>query len=115
MPSYRYVIKNNEGKNIHGILEAKVKQEVVDKLRQQNFTIILVEELKDSFLHKAKGGHKIKLDMLVVFSRQLATIVEAGITLVEGLDILSDQVEQAMFKQVILQKRIYGTNHIFRT
>jgi len=106
---FRYVAKNASGKKISGVIEAENKKAAIDLLRKKDLTIILLEEASTgpSLL---KGGKisflkKVSVDDLVVFSRQLATMVEAGIPLVNVLDMLGEQMEKPFFKEVILKIR----------
>ena len=107
MPTYKYVAKNKAGKSVVGILEAANQSELVAMLRKKDLIIVKINEIKGiariaPFSFK-KG--KVKIDDLVIFSRQLATMVDAGIPLVTALDILGEQVEDKKFKQVILKVR----------
>ena len=107
MSLYKYVAKNMEGKTVAGVLEAADKGALVSKLREKDLVIVSVTE--------TKGGEKagralfskrgVKLDDIVIFSRQLATMVEAGIPLVSALDILGEQTENRTFSNVTLNVR----------
>ncbi|MBI4394783.1 MAG: type II secretion system F family protein [Candidatus Omnitrophica bacterium] len=106
MSEFEYVVKDKEGKNLQGRKEAANVNDIVAALRQQEYLIIRVTEVKPKLaLFSRKGtrpGGRIKADELVVFSRQLATMVEAGVPLVQSLNILSDQVENANLQRIIL-------------
>ena len=52
---------------------------------------------------KGRRGKKVGLDDLVVFTRQMAVIVNAGLPLIEGLNILAEQMENATFREVLKQ------------
>ena len=101
MPQFEYIVKDKEGKNLNGKREAADVNNVVSALRQEGFLIIRINEVKtkSSFFSKdiftAKRGGRIKADDIVVFSRQLATMVEAGVPLVQSLSTLTDQAENA--------------------
>ena len=107
MPLFKYVAKNMEGKTISGILEAGDKGALVGKLREKDLIIVTVTETKGAAPAGKQlfGGKSIKLDDLVIFSRQLATMVDAGIPLVSALDILGEQSEHKTFSNMILQVR----------
>ena len=84
-----------------GVLEAESEREVQQRLRQQN---IMVEKVKQkrkglslSFL---SGG--VSSAQLVVFVRQFATMIDAGLPLVQCLEILSSQEPSKYFKSVLL-------------
>lgn len=107
MLTYKYVAKDREGKGVSGVVEANTQSEVIDTLRKRDLIIVSVSESARKFdFKKAFGGKKkVKLDDLVVFSRQLATMVDAGIPLVGALDILGDQIDNRDFGAVIISIR----------
>ena len=103
MPVYSYKAKDIEGKTVNATLEAQGQAFVIDTLRKKGLTIISIEEAKEK---KKKGisiggKKKIKSDDLVIFARQLATMIDAGIPLMQGLDILCEQIEHKEFRNVI--------------
>lgn len=107
MPTYKYVAKDKEGKTVTGTTEAQDNQELISILRQKGLIIINVSETAKlskgpsvSFFKK-----RVKQDDLVIFSRQLATMVSSGIPLVNALNILGEQVENKTFKDIILDVR----------
>ena len=108
MPFYKYLAKDEEGNTINAVIEAKDEAVAMDMLRVKNLIIITITEDKQS---TAKAASKksafgsVKADELVIFSRQLATMVNAGIPLVQSLDILSEQMESPVFRQVVTQIR----------
>lgn len=103
MPSFKYIAKDNDGQAVSGVLEARDRSAVVEILKKKELIIISVietaPELRAGGMFGAKK--KIKLDDLVVFSRQLATMVDAGIPLVGALDILGEQIENKTLGTVI--------------
>jgi len=101
MPHFSYTVKNKEGKTVAGDADARSKDAIIELLRKQELTIISVEEDRFAGAKKAQLAKKVKLDDLVIFSRQLATMVEAGIPLVSVLDVLSQQIETKGFAAVI--------------
>ena len=105
MPNFKYTVKNQEGKTVNGEADAKSKENLIELLRKQNFTIISVGDDQQSQAKKTQIARKVKLEDLVIFSRQLATMVEAGIALVSVLDILSQQIENKGFGRVIARLR----------
>lgn len=107
MSVFKYMAKDKDGKTVSGSLEAANSRALVESLRQRELTIIQIEEERErgGKAARAGGGEKIKMDDLVIFSRQLATMVDAGIPLVGSLDALQDQMESKAFKKVISQVR----------
>lgn len=106
MPGFKYVAKGQDGKSVNGVLEAKDRASVIELLRKKDLIIVSVSESAAKFKFQLPfGAKKVKLDDLVVFSRQLATMVDAGIPLVGALDILGEQMDNKAFGAVILALR----------
>ncbi len=110
MPSFEYLVKDKSGKDFRGTQDAEDSQSLVRQLKTQGFLVVRVQEIRKSSLFSIqkggtgkKGGKsgKVKLDDLVIFARQMATLVAAGIPLVQSLDILSGQVEKEKFRTIL--------------
>ena len=102
MPVFKYIAKDEEGNAVNDMIEAKDEMVALDMLRVKNLIIISITEQKAEKAAKAKSfNKKIKPEELVIFSRQLATMVNAGIPLVQSLDILSEQMESVTFRNVV--------------
>jgi len=106
MPTFKYVAKDQAAKTISGKLVAENQTMVIDELRKRKLVIISVKETKEKSLTSVSFGKpKVKVDDLVVFSRQLATMVDAGIPLVQSLDALQEQIQSGEFRRVISSLR----------
>jgi len=86
------------GKTTRGIVEsgemaAGTKEEVIAQLRKRNITATLVTEKTKKGIGKFTFGGGAKDKDIVIFTRQFATMIDAGLPLVQALDILSTQVE----------------------
>ena len=102
MATFKYVAKNKESRTLAGKISAESKESVIDELRKRGLTIISVTGVKDAGIKQAPfQSKKVKGDEIVIFSRQLATMVEAGIPIIQGLDALSEQVTHPLFKKVL--------------
>ncbi len=104
MAQFKYSARNTSGKTVEGVIEAPLQRSAADKLRTQRLTVVTLAEMKtgDSLLARYnpfKPGVKSK--DLVIFSRQLATLVSAGVPIVQGLNILTEQIESPIFKTII--------------
>ena len=116
MPSYEYQDKDKTGKDIQGVLEAEDTTELVRQLKSQGYLVVRIQEVKKAAsiltvertpVKKTGGkGGSVKLDDLVVFARQMATLVAAGIPLVQSLDILADQVDKQKFRLVLKRMHV---------
>ncbi|MBZ0167805.1 MAG: type II secretion system F family protein, partial [Candidatus Omnitrophica bacterium] len=103
MATFKYVAKNQEARSVSGKIAADNKSAVIEELRKRNLIIISINEVKDTIAKKKSSfaGGKVKADEIVIFARQLATMVEAGIPIVQGLDALQEQVVHPVFKRTL--------------
>ncbi|NQT32926.1 MAG: type II secretion system F family protein [Candidatus Omnitrophica bacterium] len=105
MANFTYTAKDKAGKTIRGEVEAGDKKQAMNILREKELLILKFEEAKTkaSFLSflKGSGMKKVDSDELVIFTRQMATMTDAGITIVNSLDTLADQVDNPSFKRVL--------------
>lgn len=95
------------GKNVRGMIEsgemvASSKEEVMEQLRKRNIVPTAVTEKKRSRSMTLFEG-KVKEKDIVVFTRQFATMIDAGLPLVQALEILSTQVENKHFGNILTQ------------
>ncbi len=100
MARFRFVAKDVTGRSINELAEAVDQAALLTSLRKRNLTVITVVPERE----KATGMmsyRRIKADDIVIFSRQLATLVETGIPLVQGLEILGEQMENKDFAEII--------------
>lgn len=101
MAVFQYVATDYTGQKIKGQLEAKDSASVVATLRKSQLIVISITETKTKESGFFKSSAQIKLEDQVVFSRQLAALVKAGISLVRGLNILFSQIENKTLREII--------------
>ena len=99
MPIFKYIAKELTGKTVNGILEYSDKSLLIEALRKKDLIIISIEETAKR--KPVYTGGSVKLEEVVIFSRQLATMVDSGIPLVQALDILCEQIEKPAFKSIL--------------
>ena len=99
MPTFKYTAKEINGKTVSGVLEYSDKALLIDALRKKDLIIISIEETAKKRPISMGGG--VKLEEIVIFSRQLATMVDSGIPLVQALDILGEQIEKPVFRSIL--------------
>lgn len=92
--------KTRSGEVRKGVMEAEAERDVMLKLRQQNIQPSRVRRKGKSLKLPSLGGG-VKSTDLVVFVRQFATMIDAGLPLVQCLEILSDQQPNKTFKRVL--------------
>lgn len=111
MKQFVYKSKNRGGKVVSGDIAAETEMEAVAELRRRGLTVISVGQGRsaggNSFFSLSVGKSaapkkkRVKGQDLVLFTRQLATMVSAGIPLVEGLEILEEQISNPSFKAAL--------------
>ena len=112
MPHYQFIAKDPQANRVTGRITAASTQDAVAQLRQRDLIVISLDVMEE----KAKGFHfrrqRIKKEDLVVFTRQLATMVDAGIPILQCLDTLLEQFDNVALKAVIqgLREDIHAGN-----
>jgi len=89
MPAFTYTARNAAGELKTATVEAATAQDVVAQLRRQRMTVVKVDE--NAKPKKISGS--IKMRDIVIFTRQFSTMINAGLPLVQALDILAKQTE----------------------
>jgi len=103
MPLFGYEAIDANGRTLRGTLEADSEQLLISRLHEQGLHVVKVEPQKAraalfSSLRKPK---KPKLQAMVVFSRQFATMIDAGIPILRCLDILHSQTKDLALKNAL--------------
>ncbi len=100
------------GKTVRGTIEsgemvAATREEVIALLRKRNITATVVtEKTKKSLFGKLSLGGKVKDKDIVIFTRQFATMIDAGLPLVQAIEILSTQVESKTLAKALSQVKV---------
>jgi type IV pilus assembly protein PilC len=100
MPSFSYVAREaGSGKEIRNTLEAQNEQAAVAALLNRNLLVMSIQE-KVGKKGKTAGG-SVALSDLVVFTRQLATMIDAGLAMVQSLQALAEQTTNKVMRDTI--------------
>jgi type IV pilus assembly protein PilC len=101
MATFAYVGRSKSGAVKKGELVAKSRDEAVDQLRKQSVVVTSLEEkgAKEGF--KLSFGNGMTEKDLVVFTRQFGTMINAGLPLIQCLEILSTQSENAALRKAV--------------
>ena len=103
MPSFKWQGKNRQGEVIRGEMEAANAAVAVLNLRKQQIVPLQVKPEKGkSVLSSIQFASRIKEKEVAVFTRQLATMIDSGLPLVQSLEILANQQENQKFKDTLL-------------
>ncbi|ADV66825.1 type II secretion system F family protein [Deinococcus maricopensis] len=109
MPVFEYRVRDRNGKILAATLEAETIAQVRDALRAKGMMIVDIKapktglngDVKIPFLDDRPPSVKI----VAVFSRQLATLINAGVPLVQSLAIMQRQIEHKGFQKVVREMR----------
>lgn len=101
---FRYKATTKDGKTVSGSVDAVNKQALIAQLSKQDLTPVLVEV--DKTKGKSGGGlfgpkKKVKLTDLVIFTRQLSTMVSAGVPLTRSLSALQADAENPYMREIL--------------
>src|SRR5215212_828960 len=105
MSLYTYRALDKQGEIIQDKLEGSGEMAVAHELRQQGLLVIDVKEQSVGQKDILEPFKRIKLADLVIFSRQLATMINAGLPIVRALYVLSEQTENPKLKDVVIAVR----------
>src|SRR5689334_16016871 len=108
MPTFQYVARDKAGKKVTGNLAGMDERAIREQLRRKDLFVTTIAVQKQS--QSGKSGlfgrkKKVKLGDMVIMSRQLATLVRAGLPLVESIQVLASQTENATLKQTLVDVR----------
>lgn len=108
MPKFKYLAKSNSSGSVSGTIIAENQAEAIRELRRKNLVILDVKKLEaganlrfSNLVKNNKTRKRRKKDELVVFTRQLATMIGSGVPLLESLEILTEQVEGAKLHSAV--------------
>ncbi len=110
MGSFKYAAKKSTGQTVEGTLQADDKPAALAELRKQNLVVLNVEAVSakagtNSYRAGAKSkgffdrGPTVTRTELVLFTRQLATMVASGLALLEAIDVLGEQADTKGLRQ----------------
>jgi len=101
MPFYIYKGKNEYGENIKGKVEAKTIESAVQELTSRKLLVISIKPMsEDTFVQLTTALFGVGFNDVVTFTRQLSTMISAGLPLANGLSILVRQSETSMSRLV---------------
>jgi type IV pilus assembly protein PilC len=106
LSQFDYKVRDAGGRFREGRVKADNESAVADRLMEMGYVPLEVK-LAGQGLHQelSFGRKRVKLKDLALFSRQLAAMVDAGLTLMRALSILSDQLENPSLREVVAKVR----------
>ena len=100
MPTFTYTARAINGDLKSATIEAPSRDDVIKQLRQLKLNVVKIDE---GTANRKKRGGSIKMRDIVIFTRQFSTMINAGLPLVQALDILANQSENPALKDVTRQ------------
>jgi type IV pilus assembly protein PilC len=104
MPTFEWKGTGRNGQNAQGTLVADSKDAVVAMLRRQQVVVTAVKE-KGKEIAVPKMGGKVPAQLIAIFTRQFSVMIDAGLPLVQCIEILGGQQENKNFKRALITIR----------
>ena len=101
MQTYRYTALNEQGSPSSGLIEASDEHQAADVLRSRKLLITSLEMKQQTNFMEMFGGNKVSGKQLATITRQLSTMVTAGLPLTQALEVLSGQMKQSPLKRTL--------------
>ncbi|MDZ7672737.1 MAG: type II secretion system F family protein [Halanaerobiales bacterium] len=103
-PVFEYEVKSQNGQKIEGTLEAENESMLASNLRKKGYYILNIKRKRKSFNLASINifEKKVKLNDLAVFARQFSAMINSGISIIDALDILRDQIDHPKLNQVVI-------------
>jgi type IV pilus assembly protein PilC len=104
LSKFDYQVRDKTGKMITGQLEADNQAAVAAKLTSMGYAPIKIDQVKENGLQmeiSLPGSNRVKLKDLAIFSRQFATMISSGLSLIRALSILHEQTENKKLAETI--------------
>jgi len=107
--TYQYAVRDKSGKLITGKIPADSQAAVAQKLKSMGYAPVSISQVSGGGMSKELAlpslGAKVKLKDLAIFSRQFATMINAGLSLLRSLSILEEQTENKELAKVLSEVR----------
>ena len=107
--TFAYKVRDGQGKMLEGTLDAESQGLAASRLREMGYTPINIESKDARSLNKAIHipgfKNRVPLKTVALFSRQFATLISSGLTLIRALAILIDQTDNAVLATMVADVR----------
>lgn len=114
MPMFNYIVKDSSGKTIKDMVEALNEESLVNRLQNDGFFVVKVHLASENLskptsvnnvVTKKFTHNGVKLEDLLVLARQLATMLEAGVTLMRSLSVVAEQIDSKELYRIVSEIR----------
>jgi len=106
MPFFKYVARDRSGKSIEETVEAISQEVLISQLQTRELFVVTIgpaSEAKRVTKSRRRYHRGVKINDLIMFSRELSTLLGAGVTLIKSLDILCKQIESQTLLRAVEQ------------
>jgi len=101
MPKFIYTAKSKPGELMQSVIEAESEQAVINKLLEMSYFPVSVQP-ENTYLDKQNSYFKkVSRKDLVIFTRQLSSLIESGVNILDSLRIVTNQTSNKYFKAVL--------------
>jgi len=100
MPVFQYTARTLKGDLVNDKIDLPTRDDVIAHLRKNRMVVVQVRAAPKEFNLNFKFGGGVKTRDVVVFTRQFATMINAGLPLVQALDILAQQTDNKILADV---------------
>lgn len=104
MAQYNYKAMDKNGKAKKGSIEAINLDKAKEKLKSEG---LIVQDIKEQDAGKKGGGKKVKDKDLAVFCKQFSAVLNAGVTIISALEMMSEQLENKTLKRALQEAQSY--------
>jgi len=114
VPKYTYISRDQEGQRITAMMEAVSRQELLTRLKDRGLTVLEVKELGERGMKEDAGKKTLKSTLnrplslgrigtgdLAIFWREFATMIAAGLPIVDALQSIAEEMDHPKFQQVL--------------
>ncbi|AKP48266.1 MULTISPECIES: type II secretion system F family protein [Bacillus] len=104
MAVFQYSGRNRKGERVKGTVKADTRSKAVQKLKENGIAVAALEEMTGLLYREVNIlPKKVKYKDLVIYIRQFATLIKAGISVVEATKILSEQTDNRLLKDALVE------------
>ncbi|HPI03409.1 MAG TPA: type II secretion system F family protein, partial [Candidatus Goldiibacteriota bacterium] len=105
MATYSYKAKTPDGRVIDGVIEAENDEQLNARMKAQKLIVVSVTKQSGGLMSLFKMGPRVSTSAIAIFSRQFATMITAGLPVLQALNIQVEQMEDKVFKGVLTKIR----------
>ncbi len=104
MATFSYKARTPDGRVIDGTIDADNEEGLASKLKSQKLSLVSSTK-QGGFKYIFQTGPQVKTSEVSIFSRQFSTMIAAGLPVLQALNILVEQIENKVFKKVLIKVR----------